>query len=203
MVFKVQLPMAGRSLLVAANQGIVLVLAMVVVGGLVAGSVGAAAAVDISLDFTAAAPLTYDHSTGGGHWSDGKSSLTPFSLAWTCGDIVSYVLRLDVRNDAATTAAKVSIDMTSDATGQSGIALVPVANGATIDGTEPAQAGNANSAITDFAATTSGTPLSSGATSSVGFTVRLLVLLTFAKIGTVKVRAVWPSAKASVPLVAV
>ena len=30
---------------------------------------------------------------------------------------------------------------------------------------------SANSAITDFAATTSGTPLSSGATSSVGFTV--------------------------------
>jgi hypothetical protein len=116
-------------------------------------------------------PTAYNHSTGGGYWSDGKPSLTPYSLAWTCGDIVSYLLRLDMRNDAATTAAKVSIDMTSDATGQSGIALVPVANGATIDGTDPAQVGNANSAIADFAATTSGTPLSSGATSSVGFTV--------------------------------
>ena len=35
MILKVQLPMASRSLLVATNQGVILVLAMVVVGGLV------------------------------------------------------------------------------------------------------------------------------------------------------------------------
>jgi glycine betaine/proline transport system permease protein len=35
MILKVQLPMARRSLLVAANQGVVLVLAVVVIGGLV------------------------------------------------------------------------------------------------------------------------------------------------------------------------
>ena len=41
MIWKVQLPMARRSLLVATNQGVVLVLAMVVVGGLVgAGALG-------------------------------------------------------------------------------------------------------------------------------------------------------------------
>ena len=116
-------------------------------------------------------PTAYDHSTGGGYWSDGKSSLTPYATAWTCGDIISYLLRLDVRNGVPTTAATVSIQMTSDATGQSGIALVPIANGASIDAADPAQSGNGDSTIADFSAVTSGTPLSSGATSSVGFTV--------------------------------
>jgi glycine betaine/proline transport system permease protein len=37
MILKVQLPMARRSLLVATNQGVVLVLAVVVIGGLIGG----------------------------------------------------------------------------------------------------------------------------------------------------------------------
>jgi hypothetical protein len=151
-------------------------------GGLVLALMPAALAVTIPMTAGAAAspvsstwrgadPTAYDHATGGGHWSDGKASLTPYATAWTCGDVVSHLLRLDVRSGVATTAAKISISMTSDSTGQSGIALVPIVGGVSIDATDPAQAGNGDSAITGFAAVTSGSPLSSGATSSVGFTV--------------------------------
>ena len=84
------------------------------------------------------------------------------------------MLRLNIRSGVATTAARASIAMTSDSTGQSGIALVPIAGGASIDPADPAQAGNRDSTITDFAAVTSGDPLSSGATSTAAFTVNNL-----------------------------
>ena len=119
-------------------------------------------------------PTTYDHATGGGVWSNGTASLMPFATAWSCGDVVSYMLRLNIRSGVATTAARASIAMTSDSTGQSGIALVPIAGGASIDPADPAQAGNRDSTITDFAAVTSGDPLSSGATSTAAFTVNNL-----------------------------
>jgi hypothetical protein len=133
-------------------------------------SAGAASS-PVSSTWRGADPTSYDHSLGGGYWADSQASLNPYSLGWTCGDIVSYLLRLDVRDAATTTAARATIDMTSDSTGQSGVALIPITDGASIDATDPAQAGNGDSAITDFAAATSGTPLSSGATSTVAFTV--------------------------------
>ncbi|MEY3362291.1 MAG: hypothetical protein RL531_2010 [Actinomycetota bacterium] len=116
-------------------------------------------------------PGVYDHATGGGHWSAGRPSLMPFSTAWSCGDVISYLLRLDGRPGAPTTAARVAISMTSDSTGRSGIALVPIPGGASIDPSDPAQSGDRDSSVTAFTATTSGTPLSPGATSAVAFTV--------------------------------
>ena len=79
---------------VSSRVGALGVALLLVGGGLVAGSVGAAAAVDISLDFTAAAPLTYDHSTGGGAYNNrtvGRAKDIVESLEgsdFRCGDIV-------------------------------------------------------------------------------------------------------------------
>ncbi len=70
---------------------------LLVGGGLLAGSAGAAAAVDISLDFTAAAPLTYDHATGGGAFDNrsvGRAKDIVESLEgsdFRCGDVVTFL----------------------------------------------------------------------------------------------------------------
>lgn len=116
-------------------------------------------------------PTAYDHATGGGRWTDGRPSLVPFALAWACDDVMSYLLRLDARTGVPTTAARAQVTMTSDSTGRSGIALVPIPGGVHIDAADPAQAGDRDSTITDITTTTAGTPLGAGATSTVGFTV--------------------------------
>lgn len=130
-----------------------------------------AAAAPVASTWRGVAPSAYDHATGGGHWSDGRPSLVPFALAWTCDDIVSYLLRLDARGGIPTTAARVGVSMTSDSTGRSGIALVPVPGRVSIDASDPAHSGIADSTITDVRTSTTGSPLSAGATSTVGFTV--------------------------------
>jgi hypothetical protein len=130
-----------------------------------------AAPAPVSSTWRGVAPTAYDHTTGGGHWSDGRPSLVPFALAWTCDDVVSYLLRLDARGGIPTASARAGVSMTSDSTGRSGIALVPIPGGVSIDASDPAHSGVLDSTITDVTTSTAGSPLSAGATSSVGFTV--------------------------------
>lgn len=130
-----------------------------------------AAASPVSSTWRGVDPTAYDHATGGGTWSAGRPSLMPYGTAWSCGDVMSYLLRLDSRAGTPTTATRVSISMTSDSTGRSGIALVPIPGAASIDAADPAQSGDRDSTITGFTTTASGDPLSPGATSTVAFTV--------------------------------
>jgi LPXTG-motif cell wall-anchored protein len=113
---------------VSPRVGALGVALLLVGGGLVAGSVGAAAAVDISLDFTAAAPLTYDHSTGGGAYDNrtvGRAKDIVESLEgsdFRCGDIVTFLTRVQVgASVAAGTSIEIDFQHLADTTGQAGV----------------------------------------------------------------------------------
>ena len=90
-----------------------------------------AAGGDFSLDFTAAAPLTYNHATGGGLYNlravgnnkDIVESLEGGDFA--CGDTVSFLTQ--IRVDAGALGAqtiRLRFEFTAHATGQQGIALI-------------------------------------------------------------------------------
>jgi len=90
-----------------------------------------AAGGDFSLDFTAAAPLTYDHSTGGGTYDQrqvGRDKDIVESLEggdFACGDTVSFLTQIVV--DAGAVGAqtiRLRFEFTAHATGQQGIALI-------------------------------------------------------------------------------
>jgi len=117
-----------------------------------------AAGADFSLDFTAAAPLTYDHSTGGGAYNDrtvGKADDIVESLQggdFTCGDKVTFLTEISVaaggENDQT---ILVDFSFLADTTGQSGAAIGNIAGvsinyGAVSNG---AGAGNTDSGIND------------------------------------------------------
>jgi hypothetical protein len=94
---------------------------------------------DFSLDFTAAAPLSYDHLTGGGTYDTrqvGRDKDIVESLEggdFACGDTVSFLTQ--IRVDAGAIGAqtiRLRFEFTAHATGQQGIALVD--NGAGTDG---------------------------------------------------------------------
>jgi hypothetical protein len=95
------------------------------------GQRGAASGGDFSLDFTAAAPFTYDHDTGGGAYNDrtvGKFNDIVESLEggdFACADIVTYLTQ--IRVDAAavgTQTIRLVFEFTAHSTGQQGVALV-------------------------------------------------------------------------------
>jgi hypothetical protein len=86
---------------------------------------------DFSMDFTAAAPLTYDHSAGGGSYNDrtvGRDLDIVESLEggdFACGDIVTFLTQ--VRVDAGAAGAqtiRLNFEYTAHSTGQQGVALV-------------------------------------------------------------------------------
>jgi hypothetical protein len=101
----------------------------------VAFSIGQAAFADggdFSLDFTAAAPLTYDHSTGGGSYNDrtvGRAEDIVESLEggdFACGDIVTFLtqVRVDAGAAAGAQTIRLNLEYTAHSTGQQGVALL-------------------------------------------------------------------------------
>ncbi|MER2996236.1 T9SS type A sorting domain-containing protein [Pontibacter populi] len=85
---------------------------------------------DFSIDFVAAAPYTYDHSTGGGAFDDrtiGKENDVVESLEggdFTCGDQVTYLTEIVVADDAiGSQTIELDYSFLADATGQTGVAL--------------------------------------------------------------------------------
>ena len=83
---------------------------------------------DFKLDFIAAAPFTYDHSTGGGAFDDrtiGKNKDVVESLEggdFFCGDLVTHFVQISVVPGAAQQTIRMNFQWTADSTGQSGAA---------------------------------------------------------------------------------
>jgi hypothetical protein len=122
---------------------------------------------DFKLNFTAAAPLTYDHSTGGGAYDDGtigRDKDIVKSLEggdFSCSDIVTFLTQVVV-DDAAvgTQTIDVHYQFTTNSTGQPGVGLCdiidnnvkinygPVSGGDGPGGTDAGMGDNGNSTAT-------------------------------------------------------
>ncbi|NEP35935.1 hypothetical protein [Moorena sp. SIO3B2] len=88
---------------------------------------------DFSVDFAAANPETYDHSTGGGTYGDGGTTTTVESLQagdFECDDIVSYFAVVTVDQNPADANQTIELDFSflADTTGQSGAAISDIVN---------------------------------------------------------------------------
>lgn len=85
-------------------------------------------------DFTAAAPFTYDHSTGGGAYNDrtvGDFDDVTEQLEggeFACGDIVTYLAHIETEDsvEEANQSAQLSFSFLANSTGQPGAALSEV-----------------------------------------------------------------------------
>jgi hypothetical protein len=95
------------------------------------GQTGAASGGDFSMDFTAAAPFSYNHDTGGGAYNDrtvGKLEDIVESLEggdFSCGDTVTFLTQIRVAAGAVgTQTARLRFEYTAHSTGQQGVALV-------------------------------------------------------------------------------
>jgi hypothetical protein len=89
---------------------------------------------DFSLDFTAAAPLTYNHATGGGAYNDrtvGRDKDIVESLEggdFACGDLVSFLTQITVGSGAPQQTIELLYEFTAHSTGQQGVALGDIVN---------------------------------------------------------------------------
>jgi hypothetical protein len=111
----------------ALALGVAFVLAI----GFSLGNTGFASGGDFSMDFTAAAPFSYNHDTGGGNYNDrtvGKFDDIVESLEggdFACGDIVTFLTQIKVDAGAlGSQTIRLHYEYTAHATGQQGVALV-------------------------------------------------------------------------------
>ena len=120
----------------ARSLGAALILVVgLVVNPLLMSSSASAAGGDFSLDFTAAAPLTYNHLFGGGAYDDrtvGRDKDIVESLEggdFTCGDIVTYLTQIVVNPGAiGSQVIEIDYEFTAYSTGQQGVALGDIVN---------------------------------------------------------------------------
>ncbi len=87
---------------------------------------------DFSLDFTAAEPTSYDHTTGGGAFDDRTTNEDIVESLeaedFECGDIVTFLTSIVVDGDGTDDPQTLEIDYSflADTTGQSGIAFTDI-----------------------------------------------------------------------------
>ena len=92
----------------------------------------AATAVINNVSMRAPVYTSYDHSTGGGAWNSGTTTYVKGELLgsdYACGDFATFLIQLGL-NETPTMSpspftAQITMDFTTDTTGQSGVALVP------------------------------------------------------------------------------
>lgn len=136
---------------------------------------------DISnVSFSAIDPTTYDHTTGGGYWTDGTTNHVSQLLGddFACGDYVSFLFLLEVSATPAQpiSSAEVVLTFTADSTGQSGTALIvddTTSQHLRVNSTteDSGATGDDGSGIINPSVTAAGTRFTGGATESVTFTV--------------------------------
>jgi len=126
----------------------------------------------IDLDLAAAAPLTYDHTTGGGAWNNktiGRGTDPSHDVVesleggdFICGNTVTFLTEIAVGTGGQVPNSSMTIEIdfsfTLDTTGQEGLALGPVtgvqvnygavSNGEGLGGTDSGMADDGNSVAT-------------------------------------------------------
>ena len=129
-----------------------------------------AAGGDFSLDFVAAAPLTYDHTTGGGNYNQrlvGRDKDIVESLEggdFACGDTVTFLTQIRVNAGAVgTQTIRVNLQFTAYSTGQQGVALVDNVNGFSAAINSLNDSGNVDNGVQAAAAVVDGSEIYDGA----------------------------------------